>query len=221
MNGLLFLKAEDFNVQRGTKGPVMCHGIPGFSLILFYSTKCVHCQTIIPIFKKLPGLLDGCQFGMVNIGTSNGCIEMSKGTIAEIQYVPYILLYINGVPLSSYKGEPNAENIRTFISHMATSLREKQRFIPPQGQQGQGQQGQRPQQNMQQQAHPQLHGMQQGIQGLQQQQLKTTGSELPTFGVPLCGNDKVCYLLTDYQTPANITTAYSISGGMQGSQNAQ
>ena len=50
MSGLLFLNSEDFHLNKGTRGPIMCNNIQGFSLILFYSTQCQHCKELIPIF---------------------------------------------------------------------------------------------------------------------------------------------------------------------------
>ena len=60
--GLLFLSANDLTVQKGARGNILCNSIPGFSLILFYSTQCQYCQNLIPIFKSLPGTVGGCQF---------------------------------------------------------------------------------------------------------------------------------------------------------------
>ena len=71
MSGLLFLAIEDFVLSKGTKGNILCTSIPGFSLILYYSTQCPHCQTLIPIFKKLPGSINGCQFGIINISITD------------------------------------------------------------------------------------------------------------------------------------------------------
>ena len=95
MSGLLFLTSDDFIISKGSKGTILCTSIPGFSLILFYSTQCPHCQNFIPIFKKLPGTIGGCQFGMINVSTNKNCIRLSKDTIAPITYVPYVVLYIN------------------------------------------------------------------------------------------------------------------------------
>ena len=67
MSGLLFLAFEDFKQIEGNRGNIMCTEIPGFSLILFYSTQCNFCQNMIPIFRKLPGSISGCQFGMINV----------------------------------------------------------------------------------------------------------------------------------------------------------
>jgi hypothetical protein len=103
MSGLLFLSSDDFLIGKGTKGDILCNSIPGFSLILFYSTQCSHCQTLIPIFKKLPGTINGCQFGMINISTNKECIRMASNTIAPIIYVPYIVLYVQGKPYTQQR----------------------------------------------------------------------------------------------------------------------
>ena len=39
MSGLLFLQTQDFNIQKGVKGDILCHGIRGLSLVIFYSTS--------------------------------------------------------------------------------------------------------------------------------------------------------------------------------------
>lgn len=128
MSGLLFLTSDDFQLQRGAKGNIMCHGIPGFSLILFYSTHCTHCQTLIPIFKKMPGTINGCQFGMINVSSNRACVQMSKDTIAPVAYVPYIVLYINGRPFMVYKGPYDESEIRRFIVEVANNVQKKQQF---------------------------------------------------------------------------------------------
>jgi len=56
------LDESDFNVKEGPKGSTLNTGISGYSLVLFYSTKCQHCQALIPVFKKLPASVGGCTF---------------------------------------------------------------------------------------------------------------------------------------------------------------
>ena len=128
MSGLLFLSSEDFSVVKGNKGNILCHSIPGFSLILFYSTQCVHCQNLIPLFKKLPGTIGGCQFGMINVSSNKQCVQMSKDTIAPISYVPYIVLYIQGKPFMRYNGPHDAEEIKRFVIEVANKIQSKQPF---------------------------------------------------------------------------------------------
>lgn len=129
MSGLLFLSTEDFTIVKGSKGNIMCHGIPGFSLILFYSTQCVHCQSLIPIFKRLPGTIGGCQFGMINVSSNKGCVKMSRETIAPINFVPYMALYINGKPFMRYNGPHDGGEIRRFVIEVANKVQSKQKFV--------------------------------------------------------------------------------------------
>ena len=128
MSGLLFLTSEDFLVENGNKGNILCTNIPGFSLLLFYSTQCVHCQELIPIFKKLPGTIGGCQFGMINVSSNKKCVSMSKDTIAPISYVPYIVLYIQGKPFMRYNGPHDGSEIKRFVLEVANKVQSKQKF---------------------------------------------------------------------------------------------
>lgn len=158
MSGLLFLSTDDFIVNTSNKGKILCHGIPGFSLILFYSTQCTYCQTLIPIFKRLPGTIGGCQFGMINVSANKQCVKMSKETIAPISYVPYIVLYIQGKPFMRYNGPHDGEEIRRFVIEVANKVQSKQKFST--------------------------------------ENVKEKQKGIPEFtiGIPLCGQDGVCYL---------------------------
>lgn len=160
MSGLLFLSSDDFNISKGTKGNIMCHSIPGFSLILFYSTQCLHCQSLIPIFKSLPGTVGGCQFGMINISTNKKCVLMSTETIAPIQVVPYILLFINGRPYMRYQGPYEKSEIIRFIVEVSQKVQNKQQFTND-------------------------SRVKEDPRG---------GIPAYTVGIPLYGDEKVCYL---------------------------
>ena len=128
MSGLLFLSNEDFVLSKGTKGNILCTSIPGFSLILFYSTQCPHCQNLLPIFKRLPGSINGCQFGILNVSNNKNCIRLSKDTIAPITYVPYIVLYVNGRPFLKYSGPPAESELKRFVFEVAQKIQSKQKF---------------------------------------------------------------------------------------------
>lgn len=128
MSGLHFLNNQDFNIQRGSKGPILCTNIQGFSLILFYSTQCSYCQSFIPIFKTLPGSIGGCQFGMINVSHNKQCIILSRKTIAPIKEVPYIVLYVNGKPFMRYKGPQDAKEIGRFIVEVSKKVQANQSF---------------------------------------------------------------------------------------------
>ena len=128
MSGLLFLSTDDFYIAKGTNGNIMCTSIPGFSMLLFYSTQCEHCAKFLPIFKRINGTIGGCQFGIVNLGANKRLISMSKETIAPITFVPYIILYVNSKPFLIYRGPPDVNEIRRFIIEVSTKIQNKQKF---------------------------------------------------------------------------------------------
>lgn len=130
MSGLLFLEDSHFKIMSSPqKGQVLGTTIRGVSLILFYSTRCKYCDEYIPIFKKLPGTVGGCQFGMINIAQNRSVVELSKNTNTPFKYVPYIVLYIDGFPVMSYDGPADENKIRTFIIKMVEDMNAKQQFI--------------------------------------------------------------------------------------------
>ena len=128
MSGLNFLTSKDFFVSKGSKGNILCTKIPGISLILFYSTQCTYCHSLIPIFKKLPGSIGGCIFGIVNISNNKKCVEMSKNTIVPIEYVPMIIIYIDGKPYMEYKRDRNMSSIQNFVIEVGNDTLLKQNF---------------------------------------------------------------------------------------------
>lgn len=136
---LLFLEADDFftATDPAYNMPSLCHSIQGFSVLLFYSNRCVHCQQTYPIFMQLPKIVNGCQFGVVNASTNRRLIEMARQTTCPINYVPLIILYINGRPYMKYDGPKTEVDIKNFIIHASNTVHEsgfskvtKERSIP-------------------------------------------------------------------------------------------
>jgi thiol-disulfide isomerase/thioredoxin len=127
MSGLLFLTFDDFSIKNGKNGLILCQSIPGFSLILFYSKKCQHCKELLPIFYDLPKIIVGCQFGLLNISANSQVAEMSKRTIVPIEYVPSIILYVDGKPFMKYdKGPRSLEHIKRFVLDVIKNIQNKQ-----------------------------------------------------------------------------------------------
>ena len=125
---LLFLNTDNFSISQGERGSLLCNNIDGFSLILFYSTQCDYCHTVIPVFKQLPKYIQGCKFGLLNVSKNYKLIEMSKDTIAPLEYVPYIILYTNGKPFMRYEGKLDIESIKQFILDVQKNLKHKEQF---------------------------------------------------------------------------------------------
>lgn len=128
MNGLIYLGKDDFSIEKGVRGNVLCNNIPGFSLVMFFSKKCQYCQILNPIFKRLPGSIAGCQFCIVNIDLNKQLVEMSKNTIVPLEYVPYIILYIDGVPYIGYHEEYTFEKLQRFVLEICQNIEKKQQM---------------------------------------------------------------------------------------------
>jgi hypothetical protein len=128
MSALLYLSSNDFDVVQGQKGRMMCNRIRGFSLLLFFSNACHHCNELIPIFAKLPGTIAGCQFGLINVSADKNCVAMSRGTLSEIQYVPYIVMYVDGKPVMKYAGPYEINEIKRFVLEVSKRIKSKQTF---------------------------------------------------------------------------------------------
>jgi thiol-disulfide isomerase/thioredoxin len=120
--GLFYLNETDFTVKEDQKGKILTVGIEGYSLILFYSTKCQHCQRLIPTFKKLPNTVGGCTFAMINVSQNKGIITKSQTTKSPIKYVPLIILCINGKPFMRYEGPHELQEIRKFVIEIAQKV---------------------------------------------------------------------------------------------------
>lgn len=74
-------------------------------------------------------MISGCQFGMVNISQNNELISISKNTVTNITHVPYIILYVDGIPLIKYTGDYQEEEIKEFIFDATKKLKARQQFM--------------------------------------------------------------------------------------------
>jgi thioredoxin-like negative regulator of GroEL len=115
MVALLFLDNGDFEIKPQQEGDALHTKLTGFSLILFYSTQCTHCKTLVPVFKQLPTAIGGCQFAMMNVSNNKETVLSSQKTITPIKYVPLVMLYIDGKPVSQHSGAHTIEAISEFV----------------------------------------------------------------------------------------------------------
>src|SRR5271169_5817211 len=104
MQGIYKLRTDDFDVQLGAKRqPILCTGIKGFALVMFWSPSCPISNRIEPQFRRLPQIIPSrVKFGLLNINENQGIISLSNRTIAPITGVPYIVFYVDGRPILSY-----------------------------------------------------------------------------------------------------------------------
>lgn len=198
MSGILFLGSDDFCVRAGENGNMLClSGWKGLTLIMFYSKECKFCDNLILKFKQLPTIVNGCKFGMVCVNRNMDVVEKSKNTISPIEYVPDVILFVDGIPYIRYDGPHEIGDIKNFIFTVYERLR-KTCFSEQQPSQ------QQPSSHevMRQQTAPnQYHPPQQQQQHPQQPQhvIHQVKNSIPeyTVGHPVMGNKNDlnrCYL---------------------------
>jgi thiol-disulfide isomerase/thioredoxin len=129
MAGIYYLSSDDFHVEQGQSGQIMCHKIANIAMILFYSKGCDSCKDFIPKFKTLPTKVNGCVFGMVNVSVDGQkIIKLSQSTITPITYVPFVVLYVNGKPYLEYRGAKDVQQIAQFVFEVSQLINNKQQF---------------------------------------------------------------------------------------------
>lgn len=121
---LLYFNTNDFSLRRHKNAEKLCTKVKGLSLIFYHSNKCEFCHVFVPIFKELPKRVGGCMFGTINISENKELVEISKKSTTPLEYVPYIVLYIDGVPFMRYDGQRSLEGIRSFIFQVAERLQQ-------------------------------------------------------------------------------------------------
>lgn len=129
MNSIIKLRSDDFNIEQGNKGSVLCNGIKGLSLCLFWSPECNICKILEPSYRKLPSIINNCRFCSINISDNKNVISLSRETIAPIEFVPYIVFYVNGRPFLQYDDEANIEKLLNFIVYATKLVESKKAFI--------------------------------------------------------------------------------------------
>jgi hypothetical protein len=125
MNSLIFLTDQDFSVQQGKKGNVLCNTLPGISLVLFFSKQCTHCHTMLQFYPIIAQAVPACQIALLNISSYPRVARMSQQTIAPITYVPFMILYVNGRPFVKYNGPKTLQDIINFLTEVLSRIQSK------------------------------------------------------------------------------------------------
>lgn len=129
---IVYLDDNDFSIKEGKHGPVLCHNITGFSLVMFYSPRCKHSESLLPVFKGLPSSIGGCKCILVNVSQFSNIVRKSRATIDPIEHVPYIILYVDGRPWMRYDGPHTESDIRTFVFKIEKTFDRKRKFATSQ-----------------------------------------------------------------------------------------
>lgn len=125
------LSTNSFIIQQSAKGPAYCSRIHGMSITFFYSTKCPHCKRFMPVFQSLAQHVRGLQFTVLDIGRNKGVLQHSKATITPITHVPFIVIYINGVPFEIYNGPNTFEHLYRYLTQLVNHVTTRQQHRAP------------------------------------------------------------------------------------------
>jgi len=123
------LTDDDFYLDRGEGGKILCSNLEGVALILFYADKCAFCGDIVPDFKKLPSIIPGVRFGLVNLYRFRKIYELSKTTTTTLSAVPYMILYVKNIPRLIYDGDKTLDGIIDFINNVLPRIKSQDNFI--------------------------------------------------------------------------------------------
>ena len=108
------LSVQNFSLNGKTLGI----NIPGLILVLFKMESCSGCKQFQPIFELL-GKQELCNLGVIDVNIpNNSVIAFSKNSSTPINGVPHMIFYINGEPISVFKGPRTLDKVKGFILNM-------------------------------------------------------------------------------------------------------
>ena len=115
---MIYLRYSDFYINHAGN---LCVNQKGYSFVMFVSNACSYCSEIAPSFLRLSQIIKGCVFGTINVDQdSRKIVEISNRSRTPLEYVPYLVLYANGVPMAQYHSDEsnpdsNFEKMRIFL----------------------------------------------------------------------------------------------------------
>lgn len=135
---VVYLLPDDFHVTQNNE---LANRLPKFSLVFFTSANCVYCKDVLPAFVAVSSTIRGCTFALMDVDQAGmGVVRMAERTKTPITYVPYVVMYVSGIPLAVF--DPDEENpsanfgrLKNFIIDHANSVRAGRKAGPLQQQQ--------------------------------------------------------------------------------------
>ena len=176
---ILHLTNNDFYVDNGKKGKVMCTTQKDILFAFFHlnDNECSNCTTMIPEFVNVAKRLPQIKYALVNLSKYPEIFKKTVDTIAPIKYVPYLIIFVNNRPFLRYDGGKSSSEMYEFIKELLENMpKYLPQYQPPQQQ---SQQQSQPQGNPYQQPQYQLQG-QQYQQSQQYPQQQSQGGQQPS-----------------------------------------
>lgn len=130
MSNVLYLGENDFYVDKGHKGPIICCSQKGISFVMFHANPnvCQYCDIAKPEFMQLPQIISGAKFYLCNLSSAQGLVQKSFQTIMPLNKVPLFILFVEGRPFMNYNGEKQLKHFSQFMQEAMKLLQQKQVF---------------------------------------------------------------------------------------------
>jgi len=123
---IVYLTPNDFHVTTNNE---FANKFPKFSLVFFSSINCMYCKDVLPAFVHVSTTIKGCTYAIMDVDQQGmRVVKMASTTKLPIKYVPFIVMYVNGIPISVFDpDEDNVDNnytlLKQFIVNNANAVR--------------------------------------------------------------------------------------------------
>ena len=128
MNSVKQLSDHEFILQPRKNGNILACTLKGFSLIVFKTSNCPYCSQLGPVLTSLSKKIPQCKFAMANVTNYPKILEASRKSIKPIDYVPFIIFYVNSKPFLEYKGDKSENGIGNFVMSVMNQLQNTKGF---------------------------------------------------------------------------------------------
>ena len=105
----MYLTSRDFTVNDGQLVKI---NDQGYSFVFIYTNSCKWCHDLMPAFKRLSTIVRGVNFQYMDMANDNYILmDMSAMTNTPIEYVPFLILFLNGKQIAHFSPDDNNPNI--------------------------------------------------------------------------------------------------------------
>jgi thiol-disulfide isomerase/thioredoxin len=113
------LDAQDFELEQDEKDEkdnkqILKCKVSGLVSVFFFTNDCTFCETAKPILYKISN--SPMPLALVNLTLNSELINMSKNSNIQLTYVPRLIIFQNGYPVSEFTKEFSIENLKAFLS---------------------------------------------------------------------------------------------------------
>lgn len=127
MSSIIILRPHELEEKRSSKGMYVHLNRAGLVLLMVCDKDhYTICHPFIECITELVMRLPNCSYAMIDIHHHPEVIQKFERSDMPIQHIPFIMLYHNGIPYTSYDGPPHVNELIQFIQHTVNVTRMQQ-----------------------------------------------------------------------------------------------